>query len=156
MTGNISGNRHYSAYCHCWLVPACARRFHRGTIAGNRHYRATSTLPGHHSSEFFGSEAATPVCPEGEAKGPLPRRRCSRRGNIFRFPFPTHPPKPEPRVELFRVSMTVLSRSSVFLLKHNTDVGRRAREGSEDARASRSQISAKRVENKRDIRRSRL
>ena len=40
---HCSGNRHYSAYCHCWLFLSVPRDF-TGTIAGNRHYRGTTTV----------------------------------------------------------------------------------------------------------------
>ena len=37
-----SGNRHYSAYCHCWLSPYVPSEFNRA-VAGNRHYSAGTT-----------------------------------------------------------------------------------------------------------------
>ena len=37
-----SGNRHYSACCHCWLLPSLPSDF-TGTIAGNRHYSTGTT-----------------------------------------------------------------------------------------------------------------
>ena len=54
---HYSGNRHYSACCHSWLLPSAPNDF-TGTVAGDRHYRGASTV----ASRVFRQSYKMPTC----------------------------------------------------------------------------------------------